>query len=219
MKPVICPTVTTDNAEEYKVRVGRLAAFAPRIHIDLADGEFTPVALLPVNQVWWPGELAVDVHLMYQKPMENLDFLLGKHPQLIVVHAEADVDVREFARRAHKAGVKAGLALLADTPVNLAEAHLKEIDHVLIFSGSLGRHGGQADLTLLGKVQELKSLKPELEIGWDGGVNDQVAASLAAGGVDVLNTGGFIQHAPDPKAAYETLERQINPLPSTPNSL
>ena len=48
-----------------------------------------------------------------------------------------------------------------------------------------------------------------LEIGWDGGVNDDVAKKLADGGVDELNTGGFIAHAPDPKAAYEELQQLV----------
>ncbi|MGI0133798.1 MAG: hypothetical protein ACREBW_02415, partial [Candidatus Micrarchaeaceae archaeon] len=80
------------------------------------------------------------------------------------------------------------------------------IDHVLIFSGHLGHFGGSADTRLLAKVRELRSLKPSVEIGWDGGVNATNAAELAAGGVDVLNVGGFIQHAVNPVQAYSYLE-------------
>jgi pentose-5-phosphate-3-epimerase len=52
-----------------------------------------------------------------------------------------------------------------------------------------------------------------LEIGWDGGINNQNAHVLAAGGVDVLNTGGFIQHASDAEHAYRTLQQTVGDYP------
>jgi len=116
------------------------------------------------------------------------------------------VDLADFARKVHEHDIKAGVALLQDTPVSQVVPYLEQLDHVLIFSGNLGYHGGTADLALLEKVRELKSIKPELEIGWDGGVNDQVARALADGGVDELNAGGFIAHADNPKAAFEKLQ-------------
>ena len=54
------------------------------------------------------------------------------------------------------------------------------------------------------------AMKPSLEIGWDGGINDQNAQVLARGGVDVLNTGGFIHHAAQPAAAYQALYKQVS---------
>jgi ribulose-phosphate 3-epimerase len=65
-------------------------------------------------------------------------------------------------------------------------------------------------LKLLNKVTELRKLKPELEIGWDGGINVDNAKQLSEGGVDVLNVGGAIQKAEDPKAAYDKLRLTAN---------
>ena len=110
-----------------------------------------------------------------------------------------------FAAELHKAGIKTGLALLHDTPVENAYQIMHSFDHILIFSGDLGKHGGHADLTLLDKVKKVRVHHPEAEIAWDGGINDQNAAVLARGGVGVLNVGGFIQRAEDPAAAYTRL--------------
>jgi pentose-5-phosphate-3-epimerase len=57
------------------------------------------------------------------------------------------------------------------------------------------------------KVEYLKSHKPEIEIGWDGGINDQNISQLALVGVDVFNVGSFIQKAVNPQNAYESLAR------------
>jgi ribulose-phosphate 3-epimerase len=212
MAPTICPTVTAQNAEEYKQQIEKVAGFALRIHIDVADGIFTPVKLTPIDRIWWPGGVRADVHVMYQKPFEYAELLIGLEPQLIIVHAEAEGDFMGFAEMLHKHGIEVGVALKAETSVRVIEPALDLIDHVLIFSGHLGHFGGKAETHLLTKVLHLKQIKPSLEIGWDGGINEQNAATLAAGGVDVLNTGGFIQHAADPAEAYHTLEKAVKSL-------
>lgn len=211
MSATICPTVTAGTPEEYQQQMECVARFALRVHIDVADGVFTPVKLVPIDQVWWPGGMRADLHVMYQRPFEHLKLLLDLRPQLIIVHAEGEGDFENFANTAHAHGVEVGVALKAETPVALIQNALGLIDHVLVFSGNLGHYGGQADLGLLDKVRQLKQLKPQLEISWDGGINDQNARALVEGGVDVLNTGGFIQHAADPAAAYERLVSLVSP--------
>jgi ribulose-phosphate 3-epimerase len=101
------------------------------------------------------------------------------------------------------------LALLQDTPVEYAEQIMHSFDHVLVFSGILGHHGGQADLGLLEKVRQIRAHHPDVEIGWDGGINDQNARQLVGAGVDVLNVGGYIQKSSDPAAAYAKLKSVI----------
>lgn len=183
----------------------KVAQFALRVHIDVADGQLAPVKLTPIDEVWWPGGVRADIHVMHKHPFEHLQLLLDLRPQLIVVHAEGEGDFANFVQQAHSHGVEVGVALKPETPVSLIQSALSKIDHVLIFSGNLGHFGGKADLRLLEKVKQLKSLKPSLEIGWDGGINDQNVQDLVRGGVDVLNTGGFIQHAANPARAYDSL--------------
>jgi ribulose-phosphate 3-epimerase len=183
----------------------RIAPFAVRVHVDVADGIFTPVKLTPIEQVWWPGGVQADIHVMYKEPFKHAKALLKLNPQLIIVHAEAEGDFVAFADLAHSHGVAVGVALKPATQVSAIAPALDIIDHVLVFSGNLGHFGGQADTHLLTKVLRLKRLKPALEIGWDGGINAQNAATLAAGGVGVLNTGGYIHHATSPLEAYEKL--------------
>lgn len=207
---IISPTITESTPEGYKKRIDSLEQFASRIHIDLGDGEFSPTKLIDLDKIWWPKSLTVDIHVMYQRPLDYLETMIRLRPYQIVIPAEVGVDLEDFAQEVHQRGIRAGVALLVDTPVSQVAPFVAYLDHVLVFSGNLGYHGGKADLALLEKVRELKDLKPSLEVGWDGGVNDEVAKALAEGGVDELNTGGFIAHAPDPRKAYETLEALVN---------
>jgi ribulose-phosphate 3-epimerase len=146
---------------------------------------------------------------MYQKPFEHYKLYLSLAPQMVIVHAEAEGSFVPFAELMHRHGIEVGVALKNETPVELIRPALEWVDYVLIFSGDLGHFGGQADLALLDKVKLLRQLKPQLEIGWDGGINNTNARALALGGVDVLNVGGFIQHATDPRMAYGALARSV----------
>jgi ribulose-phosphate 3-epimerase len=206
---IICPTVTAFDTHEYRTQIDRLQPFAQRIHIDLMDGEFAPTKSPGLDKVWWPHEFTADIHLMYQKPMEYIEQLIKLKPHLVVIHNEADVHHMDFAARLHQHDIKAGLALLQDTPVEYVHQIMHSFDHVLVFSGNLGHHGGQADLTNLEKVRYLQEHHPEVEIGWDGGINADNAKQLVEAGVSVLNTGGFIQKSANPQQSYETLARSL----------
>src|SRR6266702_1258371 len=97
----ICPTIDAEDAHAYRAQMERIATFARRVHIDLGDGEFTPNRLIPIDQVWWPGGMRADLHVMYRRPFEHLDALIALGPQLIIVHAEAEGDVAAFVETVH----------------------------------------------------------------------------------------------------------------------
>jgi len=206
----IAPTVTADNPDEYRRQMELLEPFAIRIHVDMSDGQFASRKLINFDQVWWRGNRTIDLHLMYRRPLEHSEIILAMSPRLVIVHAEAEGNFQNFAKHLRNHGIEIGVALLPQTSVETIRPALEFIDHVMIFSGNLGHQGGStADMELLKKVRQVRELKPTIEIGWDGGVNAENAKQIAAAGVDVLNVGGFIQHAADPQAAYATLKAVV----------
>lgn len=207
MSAIICPAVLETADQDYHATMERLARFAHRVQIDLTDGQFAKSKTVDPKQAWWPVGVKADVHLMFKQPLTPAKEIIKHKPNLVIVHAESNGDFQEFAHLCRGHGVKVGVALLPATPAAALFGALDFIDHVLIFSGNLGEYGGSADFELLSKVKVLKSKKPNLEIGWDGGVNDQNVARLVLGGVDVLNVGGYIQKAEDPHKAFVTLQR------------
>lgn len=208
MSPIVCPTVTALDQTQYRRQVEEVQAFARRLHIDFMDGILAPTKSPPIQNAWWPKGIMADCHVMYKNPLKELETLVSLQPHLIIIHAEAD-GVKEFFRELDDLGIKRGIALLKDTPVDAIMDYLDDIDHVLIFSGELGHFGGTADLALLDKITLLKSKKSSLEIGWDGGIDEANILELVRGGVDVLNTGGYIHKSTDPEGAYDTLVRVL----------
>lgn len=202
---IICPTVTAYDSVMFHTQMQQVASFAERVHIDLMDGDFAPTTSPGLGDLWIPHGLTFDIHLMYRHPMDFIDQLIKIHPNMVIIHAEADVYHALFAAEMHKADIKAGIALLADTTVGSCEEKISGFDHALLFSGHLGYHGGHADLGLLHKIEEIKSHHPNIEFGWDGGISDENIQWLTSQGVNVLNVGGYIQNSPDPTSAYSKL--------------
>ncbi|HSH55561.1 MAG TPA: hypothetical protein VK983_01900 [Candidatus Limnocylindrales bacterium] len=213
----ICPTITAATADEYRQQVERIAPFATRVHIDIADGTLAPSRLVDVANIWWPGGVRADLHIMTKRPLAHLQMYIALGPQLVIVHAEGEGNFVALAEQLHHHGIEVGVALLPQTPVENIVPALELIDHVLIFSGNFGHFGGHADMTLLDKVRQLKAAKPTLEIGWDGGVSDDNIYALAQGGVEVMNVGGYLHRVSHPEAAYARLESVLRP-PQNPRS-
>jgi ribulose-phosphate 3-epimerase len=204
---VICPSVLATSEKQYKDQMERVAHFAHRVQIDLTDGHFAEPRTINADKVWWPAGVKADIHLMFRDPEHAARTIATHKPHMIIVHAEADGSFEAFAEFCHQHQIKIGIALLQKTPAEAILPALHYIDHVLIFAGHLGHYGGHADLRQIEKIQILTNQKPDIEIGWDGGINDQNISQLTFAGVDVFNVGGFIQKAENPEKAYNILDR------------
>lgn len=207
---IIVPTIMAETAEQYQAALARNLAFSGRIHIDISDGEFAPTFLLDESQLTWPESTVVAIHAMVARPSEHLGRLMQLNPTMVILHAETQEDILPHLEALKQAGIRAGVALLKTTVPATVEPLIKAADHVMIFSGDLGKFGGTASMMQLEKIRLIKKIKPEVEIGWDGGVDIENAYTLTQGGVDVLNVGGAIANAEAPAEVYAQLVKEIN---------
>ena len=60
------------------------------------------------------------------------------------------------------------------------------------------------------KIPLVRTMKPEVEIGWDGGANITNVRALAHADLDVINVGSAISQAADPAAAFQALVAEID---------
>ncbi|MFZ1249909.1 MAG: hypothetical protein WAR37_00445 [Candidatus Microsaccharimonas sp.] len=206
----IVPTITVETSDQFKVETEKIGTFAHRIHIDISDGEFAPTLLLSEQQLYWPEAWEVDVHAMVARPSEHIEQIIKLKPSLVILHAESQEDILTHFATLKLAGIKTGIALLRTTVPASVQDLISAADHVMIFSGELGKHGGTASMMQLEKIRLVKKIKPDVEIGWDGGVKVANAYTLSRGGVDVLNVGGEIAESLNPFETYNELVKEIN---------
>ncbi len=209
---IVVPAITEQSVDDVNAAWLKMQPFASRVHLDLMDGQFAPGEPIPLGSLSWSEGWNVDIHLMYQQPMEQLTAItaMSPKPSLVIFHAEAEGDLLAFAKGLHDAGIKAGLALMRSTvPADKTDL-IAAIDHVLIFSGDLGKHGGKANMLQLEKVQLIHAINPEIEIGWDGGVTVDNAYTMALAGIDVINVGDALASAEDPAEVYRKLDFEVH---------
>ncbi|MBQ9019985.1 hypothetical protein IJ096_01540 [Candidatus Saccharibacteria bacterium] len=210
IRTVIVPTITTADPKVYQSQFTEFPKFTKRIQLDIADGEFTPVATLPLSIIRWPEGLQIDLHMLVLRPSEHLKRILELKPSLCILHAEANEDLTPTFDTLAAAGIKTGLALLKTTYPGRVKAYIEKVDHVLIFSGNLGQQGGTADMLQIEKVPLIRAIKSDLEIGWDGGANLKNARAIAQSDIDVINVGSAITNAADPAAAFKALSEDLD---------
>lgn len=202
----ICPTITTNDPHEYRSEMEKIAQYSEAVHIDFADGVFAPNDLLGLDQAWRTDDLITHAHIMYQNPLDFIDDIINLEADLVILHMESD-NIKKSLQLLQENGTRTGIAILPESSIaELAELGIDRLfDHILVFGGHLGFQGGSADLEQLVKVKALHNLYPDSEISWDGGVDETNAKQISNAGVAILNVGGYIKKAEDPKKAYDYL--------------
>lgn len=206
----IVPTILTADKQDFRILAEKINSFTRRVQIDVSDGKFAPGNTLDISNVWWPKNWETDLHLMISRPSECLDTILRLNPSLCILHAEAEEDLLPIFAKLKEAGIKTGVALLKQTFPGKVKHYIDAADHVLIFAGEIGQQGSTADLMQMEKIALVRNIKPEVEIGWDGGANISNVRTLAHADLDVINVGSAITNASNPAEIYESLTSEID---------
>lgn len=203
----IAPTILTEDPNEYNEIVKKYFNFAKRVHIDISDGTLTDQKTIAETAIWWPKGWTVDIHMITATPSVHLDNLIKLKPNLVIFHAEANEDLLPIFKKLHEANIKVGVAIIKSVYPGNIKNILQEADYALIFSGTLGKYGGKAEPLLMEKAALIRDIKPSIEIGWDGGANEENTHLITHAGVDVINVGSAIAKAPDTAAAFNKINK------------
>ena len=206
----IVPAILTDNKQDFRAQIERINVFTRRAQIDVTDGTFAPTQTLDITNIWWPRNWEADLHLMVANPSAYIDTILKLSPSLCILHAEAYEDLIPTFQVLKDAGIKVGVALLPSTFPGNVKHYIDVADHVLIFAEQLGVQGSPADLMQMEKIPLIRNMKPEVEIGWDGGANATNVRALAHADLDVINVGSAISQARNPAEVFQELVSEID---------
>jgi ribulose-phosphate 3-epimerase len=186
---------------------------ADRIHVDVMDGHFVPnlsMGPLVVKALRPITSLPLEVHLMITDPVKYSPPFLKMGADTIIAHLEVLPDPRPWMASVRAAGKKVGLAVNPETPVDLFEPFLKEIDLALCMTVHPG-FGGQAFLPESPeRIRQLRTmidrLNPKCDLEVDGGVDQKTARVCVDNGANVLVAGSSIfGYAGGPEQGTATL--------------
>jgi ribulose-phosphate 3-epimerase len=187
-------------------------AGADYIHIDVMDGHFVPnitIGPLIVEAIRPVTKLPLDVHLMIENPDQYIENFAKAGADYITVHVEACRHLHRTLHHIKSFGIKAGVVLNPATPVESIQHILADIDMVLLMSVNPGFGGQKFIPEVLPKIRKVKemsdSIRKELEIEIDGGVNPETAKLCMDAGANVLVAGSAIYNQEDYAAAISLL--------------
>lgn len=180
---------------------------ADLFHLDIMDGTFVPNISYGFPVVEAISSIAVkplDVHLMIVNPEKYVERFAKVGASMISFHLNATEDPAAVLRDIRSLGVKAGLVINPDIPVESLYPYLKDADFILLMSVYAG-FGGQKFIE--DTYVRIRTLREEiarqgldLPIEVDGGVGPANAKALIEAGAEILVAGSAVFKAEDPAA-------------------
>ena len=194
------------------------SAGADRIHVDVMDGHFVPN--LSMGSVVVKGlrpitKLPLEVHLMVSNPSRFVDGFASAGADTIVFHLEVASEPGDLIADIRSRGMKVGLAINPDMPIDRLSPFLSDIDIVILMSVFPG-FGGQSFIPeSYERIRRLRAkinaLNPNCELEVDGGVDATTIQGCVEAGANVLVAGTAIFGDPaGPASATQKLKQLAN---------
>ncbi len=187
------------------------------IHFDVMDGTLVPnisFGFPVLDAVARIAEKPMDAHLMIINPDKYFERCAKAGVSMLSFHLEAARKARKSPARlldkVRGLGMKAGLAINPDIPVEDVFPYLDHADYILVMSVFAG-FGGQK--LVPATYDRVKAVKAEIVrrgldclVQIDGGADESNAASLFEAGVDIVVAGSAVFKSPDPVATIAVMK-------------
>lgn len=172
---------------------------AEYLHFDVMDGVFVPSISfgMPVLASIKPSvKQVMDTHLMITEPIRYVEAFAKAGADILTIHYEACEDVRATLEKIRECGMKTGLSISPDTPVEVLREFLGEVDMFLIMTVHPGFGGQKLIPETLDKVRELRGMLKErgleTDIQVDGGIYASNIKDALDAGANVIVAGSAV---------------------------
>ena len=182
-------------------------------HLDVMDGIFVPnisYGFPIVEAIAKKAEKTLDAHLMIVKPENYVERFAKVGVHMLSFHLNATEKPGEVLEQIKSLGMKAGLAINPDIPVESLYPYLAQCDYVLLMSVFAG-FGGQKFIEetydrVAAVKKEIEAQGLDCQIQVDGGVSASNAQKLIECGAEILVAGSAVFKAEDPAGVIAAMK-------------
>ena len=210
----VAPSILAADFLHLEKDVEIVNEYADLFHLDIMDGVFVPnisFGFPVVEAIAKKARKPMDVHLMIVHPENYVERFAKVGASYISFHYEAAREnAEEIIEKIQALGVKAGIVINPDCPVQAIFPLLPKVDFVLLMSVFAG-FGGQKfipeSLERARTVREkLDSLgRQDVPIEMDGGIGPANAAEVIRAGVQMLVAGSAVFKSENPQETIKAL--------------
>ena len=210
----VAPSILAADFLHLEKDVEIVNEYADLFHLDIMDGVFVPnisFGFPVVEALAKKARKPMDVHLMIVHPENYVERFAKVGASYISFHYEAAREnAEEIIEKIQALGVKAGIVINPDCPVQAIFPLLPKVDFVLLMSVFAG-FGGQKfipeSLERARTVREkLDSLgRRDVPIEMDGGIGPANAAEVIRAGVQMLVAGSAVFKSENPQETIKAL--------------
>lgn len=198
----IIPAIIAKDFQELEEKISKVKPFVDWVQLDVMDGKFVesatwnnPEELPKLTENCSP--LKLEAHLMIEKPEDVIDKWIKSGVKRIIFHYEATGKHQEIIDKIYSVGLRAGIAINPETPIDVFEPFLKVLSFkfqvsILIMSVHPGKGGQKFLEEALPKIKDLREKYHDVIIGVDGGINLETASKVIQAGADILAVGSGI---------------------------
>lgn len=208
----IAPSVLAADFLHLEKDVDTVNKYADILHFDVMDGVFVPnisFGFPVIEAISKKAEKPMDVHLMIVQPERYVERFAQAGASMISFHLNATEDPAAVLAQIKSLGVKAGLVINPDIPVESLFPYIKDADFILLMSVFAG-FGGQKFIEET--YERIRTLRAEMvrqghiiPIEVDGGVSASNAAALAEAGAEILVAGSAVFKSDDPESVINAM--------------
>lgn len=191
------PSLMTMNLDKFKEEILFLNDHVDSYHIDIMDGHYVPnISLSPwfIEEVRKISDVSMSAHLMVTQPSFWVQQLIDIKCEWICIHAEVlDGLAFRLIDQIHEAGLKAGIVLNPETPVETIYPYIPLLDKVTIMTVDPGFAGQKFIDGTLEKIVQLRELRETNDykylIEMDGSSNRKSFAKIDEAEPDIYIVG------------------------------
>ena len=186
------------------------------MHCDVMDGEFVEnkcLDLSVIKELRDNVNIGLDIHLMVADSLKYVKECIKLKPNFVTIHYESPRSVKEINtifKLLKKKGIMVGMSLCPDTPVDMLEPFIRDLDMVLMMSVVPGKSGQTFIEGSMDRLKEVKALIDRLnhvcKLEVDGGITMGRLHDLEKIGVDYVVMGSNLYKA-DKKERKEIVAR------------
>ncbi len=211
---LIAPSLLSCDFSRFGEEIARMdKAGADFMHLDIMDAHFVPNLTFGAPVIKFVRKYSdkpFDVHLMISEPLKYIGDFANAGADIITFHVESDSPIQETIDKIKSFGIKPGLVIKPNTPVESVFPYLQDLYMVLVMTVEPG-FGGQSFMAdMMPKVEALKAKREEMGLDFlieaDGGIADNTIAIAAKAGVDVAVAGTAVFKAENAEEKIKELK-------------